>query len=62
LDNNAPSLQHEFNQLIGIEPTKPFECVGTIDEVNTALNLYIQRFPTHTPKLIEYYKTLHKKN
>ena len=51
-------LKHEFNQLIGIEKTKPFECVGTIDEVNTALSLYIQRFPSHTPALIEYYKTL----
>ena len=52
------SLQHEFNQLIGIENVKPFECVGTIDEVNAALNMHIQRFPNHTPTLIEYYKTL----
>ncbi|MCL2417410.1 MAG: hypothetical protein FWD02_05690 [Bacteroidales bacterium] len=52
----TPPLQYEFNQLIGIEKTKPFECVGTIDEVNTALNLYIQRFPDRSPTLIEYYK------
>ena len=52
------TLAHDFNQLIGIEKTKPFECVGTIDEVNTALNLCIQRFPNYTPTLIEYYKTL----
>jgi hypothetical protein len=66
LDNNVEThgraslqqRQHEFNQLIGIENVKPFECVGTIDEVNTALNLHIQRFPNHTPTLIEYYKTL----
>jgi len=63
LNNNvetlhATSLQYEFNQLIGIEKTKPFECVGTIDEVNTALSLCIQRFPNYTPTLIEYYKTL----
>jgi hypothetical protein len=55
---NKENLKHEFEQLIGIKNTKPFECVGTIDEVNTALNLHIQRFPNHTPKLIDYYKTL----
>jgi len=55
---NKFSLKYEFNQLIGIEKTKPFECVGTIDEVNTALNLCIQRFSSYTPTLIEYYKTL----
>ena len=52
------NLQPEFDQLIGVGKTKPFECVGTIDEVNTALNLCIQRFPNYTPTLIEYYKTL----
>jgi hypothetical protein len=55
---DLPNLQHEFDQLIGKKDVKPFECVGTIDEVNTALNLHIQRFPNHTPILIEYYKTL----
>ncbi|MCL2027935.1 MAG: hypothetical protein FWG79_05545 [Bacteroidales bacterium] len=55
---NNEMLKHEFNQLIGIETVKPFECVGTVDEVNTALNLHIQRFPNHTPTLIAYYKTL----
>jgi ssDNA-binding Zn-finger/Zn-ribbon topoisomerase 1 len=58
---NKENLKHEFNQLVGTEKTKPFECVGTIDEVNTALNLYIQRFPNHTSELIEYYKTLYHK-
>jgi len=52
------NLQPEFDQLIGVGKTKPFECVGTIDEVNTALNLCIQRFPNYSPTLIEYYKTL----
>ncbi|MCL2413516.1 MAG: hypothetical protein FWC98_05210, partial [Bacteroidales bacterium] len=63
---NRENLKHEFNQLIGIEKTKPFECVGTVEEVNTALNLYTQRFPNRacefevncTSTLIEYYKTL----
>jgi hypothetical protein len=57
---NNENLKHEFNQLIGIKNVKPFECVGTIDEVNAALNLHIRRFPNHTPPLIEYYKTLDK--
>ncbi len=56
LNNN--NLKTEFEQLIGVGNVKPFECVGTIDEVNTALNLHIQRYPNHTPSLIEYYKTL----
>jgi UDP-N-acetyl-alpha-D-muramoyl-L-alanyl-L-glutamate epimerase len=37
LDN--PSLRGTFHQLIGTAPTKPFECVGTIAEVRTALTL-----------------------
>ena len=59
---NKQSLKHEFDQLTGVEDIKPFECVGTIDEVNVALNLHIQRFPNHTPTLIQYYKTLDKFN
>ncbi len=55
---NKETLKHEFEQLIGVKNVKPFECVGTVDEVNVALNLHIQRFPNHTPALIEYYKTL----
>ncbi len=33
-----------FNQLTGAETSKPFECVGTIEEVNAALILTIDRF------------------
>lgn len=39
-----PSLQLYFDQLIGIMPTKPFECVGTVDEVNTALAMTMDRY------------------
>ena len=28
-----------FDELCGIAPNKPFECVGTIDEVNKALQM-----------------------
>ena len=34
---NKPSLQTYFYELTGIAEVKPFECVGTIDEVNQAL-------------------------
>ena len=36
--------------------TKPFECVGTIDEVNTALSMAVERwYPNHRPVLLEGY-------
>jgi len=36
---NKPEMKHFLNQLTGKEITKPFECVGTVEEVNTALEL-----------------------
>ena len=36
---NKPEMEHFFNQLIGKEATKPFECVGTIEEVISALKM-----------------------
>jgi len=36
---NKPEMEHFFNQLIGKEATKPFECVGTIEEVVAALKM-----------------------
>jgi len=36
---NKPEMKHFFNQLIGKEDTKPFECVGTVEEVVTALKM-----------------------
>jgi len=36
---NKPKMEHFFNQLIGKEATKPFECVGTIEEVIVALQM-----------------------
>jgi len=49
-------LLHEFNQLIGIAETKPFECVGTVDEVNASLCRIISDRPGTLPFLLEYYK------
>lgn len=36
---NKPSLQQYFDELSGIAEVKPFECVGTVDEVNRALEM-----------------------
>ena len=49
------NLLYSFNQLIGIAETKPFECVGTIDEVNIALCETIKNESGKLPFLLEYY-------
>ena len=36
---NKPSLLQYFDELSGIADVKPFECVGTVDEVNKALTM-----------------------
>ena len=52
-----PSLQLYFDQLTGRQSTKPFECVGTIDEVNTALAMTIERYYSNCqlPYLLKNY-------
>ncbi|HPE40840.1 MAG TPA: hypothetical protein PLI77_07110 [Bacteroidales bacterium] len=39
---NKEQLITFFDELTGIAPNKPFECVGTIDEVNEALHMIIK--------------------
>ena len=54
------SLLPIFRQLIGVEPEKPFECVGTCDEINTAICITINQLEAEgkqLPELFEYYKT-----
>jgi UDP-N-acetyl-alpha-D-muramoyl-L-alanyl-L-glutamate epimerase len=51
------NLRHSFEQLIGIAETKPFECVGTVDEVNASLCHILGRQNEDLPYLLEYYKT-----
>jgi len=34
-----PEMRPFFNELRGLTESKPFECVGTVDEVNSALNI-----------------------
>ena len=53
LDNK--DLENTFLELIGIKETKPFECVGTIDEVIFALNMYIKKHD-ELPYLVRLYK------
>lgn len=53
-----------FSQLIGIEREKPFECVGSRDEINAAVTLTIRDFDRginsgdRLPYLFERYKEL----
>jgi len=51
-----PDLLNVFNELTGLSEIKPFECVGTIDEVNAALITNIQNYTGSLPYLLEYYK------
>jgi len=44
-----------LDELTGRTPEKPFECVGTIDEVNLALASYVRRHE-NLPALLNYYK------
>lgn len=58
---NNESLIPIFDKLIGAAPEKPFECVGTCDEINTAIHMVISRLNTdqeELPKLYQYYKSL----
>lgn len=58
------NMKEDFDKLIGVLPDKPFECIGTKDEVNTALSLVIKNEPNNNSYLIDYYRNdcinLHK--
>src|SRR5574344_1290017 len=41
---NKESLKDIFMELIGQKESKPFECVGTVSEVNQALSLFAYRY------------------
>ena len=58
---NDESMLETFEKLIGILPEKPFECVGTCDEANTAICMTIDQMEASDqgmalPKLYEYYR------
>lgn len=51
-----PQMLGYLKELTGIAEVKPFECVGTIDEVNAALQMYIAKHKQEKlPLLIDYY-------
>lgn len=57
---NDLTMLDTMKQLIGLSPEKPFECVGSRDEINTAICLTIEKLETQgkkLPKLLEYYKS-----
>ena len=41
---NESACRREFDQLTGRLPVKPFECVGTVSEVNAALCMALNRY------------------
>lgn len=55
-----PHMEQYFDQLIGLSEEKPFECVGSRDEINAAVTLAIRDFPADRklPCLFEHYKKL----
>lgn len=54
---NDRGLDFYFRQLYGAEETKPFECVGTIDDVNAALGMTIKKPGEKLPYLLRQYKS-----
>jgi UDP-N-acetyl-alpha-D-muramoyl-L-alanyl-L-glutamate epimerase len=51
-----PQMLVFLKELTGISEVKPFECVGTIDEVNAALHMFISKNQHQKlPLLIDYY-------
>lgn len=49
-------LLKTFIELTGNGDTKPFECVGTFEEVNFAISLTISKLEDNLPYLLKYYK------
>jgi hypothetical protein len=54
---NDPELLDLLKELSGISPDKPFECVGTVEEVNLALYQAIESSSGELPFLLKYYKS-----
>ncbi|MCR4615293.1 MAG: hypothetical protein K5756_04010 [Clostridiales bacterium] len=51
-------LVNDFEGLTGLSGVKPFECIGTVDEVRTALNMTVLRYikeDKNLPALLEHY-------
>ena len=59
---NQKELEKDFIELIGEGETKPFECVGSISEVNFALNKIIASYEGELPYLLNLYKNNYLKD
>ena len=53
---NDRSLMDIFVGLINPDTTKPFECVGTREEINYSLKLAVENTSGNLPYLLQYYK------
>ena len=53
---NDQSLASILNQLTGVAATKPFECIGTLDEVNAILHHLSKEPEFMDDNLIRHYK------
>lgn len=56
---NDPHMQTDFEKLTGIQEEKPFECVGSREEVNAAICLTIERMEQEgeeLPRLFSWYQ------
>ena len=52
-------MQEDFEKLVGVQSEKPFECVGSRDEVNAAVCLAIERMEQEEaplPVLFAWYR------
>lgn len=55
---NDPDMIPLLRQLAGIDAVKPFECVGTVDEVIQAMNQALKQNTQHTlPAVLAWYST-----
>jgi hypothetical protein len=53
-----PSLEKTLEELSGIAAVKPFECIGTIEEVNVALNEAVKMYEKdNLPFLLKKFQT-----
>jgi hypothetical protein len=59
---NDKGLYHHFLELTGYSKHKPFECVGTIDEIRGSLDIFINNSgDSSLPYLLEVYKDKRQK-
>ncbi|MEI7594194.1 MAG: hypothetical protein WCK02_00485 [Bacteroidota bacterium] len=60
---NDMDLKEYFDELTGISANKPFECVGTISEVNSSILFLISKLKNNNmPQLLKYYIEVVKDN